>query len=109
MTSSRAAYLLNRLMRRRWRPRLQKGVLRNTSTMLAARPLTGHAFAEADDVGVVVGAGVGGVEFGGAERRADAGNAVGGHAHADAGAAHENANAFSSLRRASVTARALSG
>ena len=36
-------------------------------------------------------AGVGGVEFAGAERRADAGNTVGGHAHSDARSADQDA------------------
>ncbi len=53
--------------------------------------LTRDTFTEADDVGVVMGTSIGGMEFVGAHCGTDAGNTVGGHAHADAGTADKDA------------------
>ena len=52
---------------------------------------TGHTFAKADDVGVVVGAGIRGVELSSADRGANPGNAISGHAHAKTSTTDENA------------------
>ena len=52
--------------------------------------LAGHALAKTEHVGVVVLAGGAGLKFASAQRRADAGDVVGGHAHADARPAHED-------------------
>src|SRR5687768_3961331 len=48
-----------------------------------------HPLTQTKDVGVVVGAGHAGLELGGAHRRPDARNLVGGNAHPDAGPAYQ--------------------
>jgi len=57
----------------------------------SGQPLAHHAFAQAQHVGIVVHAGHAGQKFVDAHSSPDAGHAVGGHGHAKAGAADEDA------------------
>ena len=84
--------------RRSWRPP-SKCALRKASTIFLASLGRRDLGAEAEDIGVVVLAGKRGHGFVENQRGADAGDFVGGHAHADAGGANEQAE-FGLVRRA---------
>ena len=79
------------LSTRRWCRPPSKGWARKAATIAAAQPEPDDPLAQAEHVGVVVGAGHAGLVLGGAVGGADALHLVGGDGHADAGAADEDA------------------